>query len=218
MVTHGSPACATQGSWCGSPSLISGFLSWATKPVFSRGWQAHLLYDIPSLDAGPSRCKNKNESCLITFISTEVQHPISLLVCETISEHKSFSLACFALSFFLAFPFFLYKSALNPVFPEGNVRKHRVMLCFPRERHFLHYSPVSFQALHRSWTNINDSFISSGPSPEAGLFVELKIAIINKKLASLPPHCALKAYLGTAQCCRETWLRVKWFEAKGVLC
>lgn len=60
------------------------------------------------------------------------------------------------------------------------------MLCFPRERHFLHYSPVSFQALHRNWTNINDSFISSGTSLEVELFVELKIAIINKKRLPSP--------------------------------
>lgn len=82
------------------------------------------------------------------------------------------------------------------------------MLCFPREdRHFLTCSPVNFQALHKNWTNINHSSISSGTSPEAGIFVELKIAIINKKLVSLPPHFTLRASLETAQCCRETWLQ-----------
>lgn len=70
------------------------------------------------------------------------------------------------------------------------------MLCFPRERHFLHYSSVSFQGLHRNRTNINDSFISSGTSLEVGLFVELKIAITNKKLVSLPP---LRAYISEKQ-------------------
>lgn len=105
-------------------------------------------------------------------------------------------------SFLIPLPFFLYKSALNPVFPEGNIRKHRVMLCFPGEdRHFLHYSPVNFQALHRNWTNINHPSISSGTSPEVW------IAFIDKELVSLPPHCTLRSSLETAQCCRNIWLR-----------
>lgn len=81
------------------------------------------------------------------------------------------------------------------------------MLCFLREeRQFLHFSPVNFQVLHRNWTNINSASISSGTSPEVGILVELKIAIINKKFVSLPPHCALRVSLETAQYCRGTWL------------
>jgi len=61
------------------------------------------------------------------------------------------------------------------------------MLCFPEEeRHFLHYSPANFKALHRNWTNINHPSISSGTSPEVGIFVELKIAIISRNLFPFP--------------------------------
>lgn len=147
--------------------------------------------DMSSLDALPNRWKSKNYSCLVDIQFYKSSAPILLCsappVCATTSYQEDFSFVCIALILFSSFSFLFVINQLLTPFSLKEIQESRVMLCFPRKvRHFLYYSPVNFQALHRNWTKINHPSISSGTSPEVGIFVELEIAIINKKSPPFP--------------------------------